>query len=97
MAALVSIGFATLVAGVWHAFVDSIHADRGAVAKRRCVRAQGSALASGSLLATPDVPDCDPVVFAVAIVLFVRHGMARGFRCLTLHVFTLLCAMLDRA
>jgi hypothetical protein len=37
-------------------------------------RLRTSALASRRLLATPYVPDCDLVVFAVAIV-FVRHGM----------------------
>jgi hypothetical protein len=38
-----------------------------------------SALASGSLLATPYVLDYDLVVLAVAIAFFVRHGLRRGF------------------
>jgi hypothetical protein len=41
---------------------------------------KASALASGSLLATPYVLDYDLVVLAVAIAFFVRHGMDRGFR-----------------
>ena len=41
---------------------------------------KASALASGSLLATPYVLDYDLVVLAVAIAFFVRHGMNRGFR-----------------
>jgi hypothetical protein len=41
---------------------------------------KASALASGSLLATPYVLDYDLVVLAVAIAFFVRHGMVRGFR-----------------
>jgi hypothetical protein len=41
---------------------------------------KASALASGSLLATPYVLDYDLVVLAVAIAFFVRHGMSRGFR-----------------
>jgi hypothetical protein len=40
---------------------------------------KASALATGSLLATPYVLDYDLVVLAVAIVFFVRHGMNRGF------------------
>ena len=43
---------------------------------------KASALASGSLLATPYVLDYDLVVLAVAIAFFVRHGMERGFRSL---------------
>jgi hypothetical protein len=41
---------------------------------------KASALASGSLLATPYVLDYDLVVLAVAIAFFVRHGISRGFR-----------------
>jgi hypothetical protein len=41
---------------------------------------KASALASGSLLATPYVLDYDLVVLAVAIAFFARHGMDRGFR-----------------
>ncbi len=41
---------------------------------------KASALASGSLLATPYVLDYDLVVLAVAIAFFVRHGLRRGFR-----------------
>ena len=41
---------------------------------------KASALATGSLLATPYVLDYDLVVLAVAIAFFVRDGMARGFR-----------------
>ena len=41
---------------------------------------KASALASGSLLATPYVLDYDLVVLAVAIAFFVRHGIDRGFR-----------------
>ena len=41
---------------------------------------KASALASGSLLATPYVLDYDLVVLAVAIAFFVRHGLSRGFR-----------------
>jgi Glycosyltransferase family 87 len=41
---------------------------------------KSSALASGSLLATPYVLDYDLVVLAVAIAFFVRHGINRGFR-----------------
>jgi hypothetical protein len=41
---------------------------------------KASALASGSLLATPYVLDYDLVVLAVAIAFFVRHGLCRGFR-----------------
>jgi alpha-1,2-mannosyltransferase len=41
---------------------------------------KASALATGSLLATPYVLDYDLVVLAVAIAFFVRHGMSRGFR-----------------
>lgn len=41
---------------------------------------KASALASASLLATPYVLDYDLVVAAVAIIFFVRHGLARGFR-----------------
>jgi hypothetical protein len=41
---------------------------------------KASALATGSLLATPYVLDYDLVVLAVAIAFFVRHGLSRGFR-----------------
>lgn len=41
---------------------------------------KASALASGSLLATPYVLDYDLVVLAVAIAFFARHGLNRGFR-----------------
>src|ERR1700720_4649798 len=41
---------------------------------------KASALATGSLLATPYVLDYDLVVLAVAIAFFARHGMDRGFR-----------------
>jgi Glycosyltransferase family 87 len=41
---------------------------------------KASALASGSLLATPYVLDYDLVVLAVAIAFFARHGLKRGFR-----------------
>ncbi|CCE06404.1 conserved membrane hypothetical protein [Bradyrhizobium sp. STM 3843] len=41
---------------------------------------KASALATASLLATPYVLDYDLVVLAVAIVFFVRHGLAHGFR-----------------
>lgn len=41
---------------------------------------KASALASGSLLATPYVLDYDLVVLAVAIAFFVRHGISYGFR-----------------
>ena len=41
---------------------------------------KASALASGSLLATPYVLDYDLVVLAVAIAFFARHGLRRGFR-----------------
>jgi hypothetical protein len=41
---------------------------------------KASALASASLLATPYVLDYDLVVLAVAIIFFVRHGLACGFR-----------------
>jgi alpha-1,2-mannosyltransferase len=41
---------------------------------------KASALASGSLLATPYVLDYDLVMLAVAIAFFVRHGIDRGFR-----------------
>jgi alpha-1,2-mannosyltransferase len=41
---------------------------------------KASALATGSLLATPYVLDYDPVVLAVAIAFFARHGLNRGFR-----------------
>jgi Glycosyltransferase family 87 len=41
---------------------------------------KASALAIGSLLATPYVLDYDLVVLAVAIAFFVRHGLRRGFR-----------------
>jgi alpha-1,2-mannosyltransferase len=40
---------------------------------------KASALATGSLLATPYVLDYDLVVLAVAIAFFVRHGLRRGF------------------
>ena len=90
---------------------------------------KASALATGSLLATPYVLDYDLVVIAVGIAFFVRHGLSRGFRTfeisllaaawmvpllsrsiagvtgiplgllvlLTLYVFTLRRAVLDRA
>jgi len=90
---------------------------------------KASALATGSLLATPYVLDYDLVVIAVGIAFFVRHGLSRGFRAfeisllaaawmvpllsrsiagvtgiplgllvlLTLYVFTLRRAALDRA
>src|SRR6201992_2766396 len=41
---------------------------------------KASALATGSLLATPYVLDYDLVVLAVAIAFFARHGLDRGFR-----------------
>src|ERR1700730_8557954 len=41
---------------------------------------KASALATGSLLATPYVLDYDLVVLAVAIAFFARHGLSRGFR-----------------
>ena len=41
---------------------------------------KASALATGSLLATPYVLDYDLVVLAVAIAFFARHGQRRGFR-----------------
>jgi hypothetical protein len=41
---------------------------------------KASALATGSLLATPYVLDYDLVVLAVAIAFFARHGLTRGFR-----------------
>ncbi len=41
---------------------------------------KASALASGSLLATPYVLDYDLVVLAVAIAFFARLGLSRGFR-----------------
>jgi hypothetical protein len=41
---------------------------------------KASALATGSLLATPYVLDYDLVVLAVAIAFFARHGLVRGFR-----------------
>lgn len=41
---------------------------------------KASALASASLLATPYVLDYDLMVISVAIVFFVRHGLAHGFR-----------------
>jgi Glycosyltransferase family 87 len=40
---------------------------------------KASALASGSLLATPYVLDYDLVVLAVAIAFFARHGLRHGF------------------
>ena len=40
---------------------------------------KASALATGSLLATPYVLDYDLVVLAVGIAFFARHGLARGF------------------
>lgn len=40
---------------------------------------KASALASGSLLATPYVLDYDLVVLAVAIAFLARHGLNRGF------------------
>jgi alpha-1,2-mannosyltransferase len=43
-------------------------------------RFKASALATGSLLATPYVLDYDLVVLAVAIAYFTRHGLGRGFR-----------------
>jgi hypothetical protein len=41
---------------------------------------KASALATGSLLATPYVLDYDLVVLAVAIAFYARHGLSRGFR-----------------
>jgi alpha-1,2-mannosyltransferase len=41
---------------------------------------KASALAIGSLLATPYVLDYDLVVLAIAIAWFARHGLAHGFR-----------------
>ena len=41
---------------------------------------KASALAAGSLLATPYVLDYDLVVLAVAIAFFARHGLRCGFR-----------------
>jgi hypothetical protein len=41
---------------------------------------KASALATGSLLATPYVLDYDLAVLAVAIAFFARHGLSRGFR-----------------
>lgn len=41
---------------------------------------KASALATGSLLATPYVLDYDMVVLAVAIAYFARDGLSRGFR-----------------
>lgn len=41
---------------------------------------KATALALGSLLATPYVLDYDLVVLAVAIAFFARHGFKRGFR-----------------
>ena len=41
---------------------------------------KASALASGSLLATPYVLDYDLVVLAIAVAFFARHGLSRGFR-----------------
>jgi hypothetical protein len=41
---------------------------------------KASALATGSLLATPYVLDYDLVVLAVGIAFFARHGLRRGFR-----------------
>jgi len=41
---------------------------------------KASALATGSLLATPYVLDYDLVALAVAIAFLVRHGLRRGFR-----------------
>jgi hypothetical protein len=41
---------------------------------------KASALATGSLLATPYVLDYDLVVLAVAIAFFARHGLVSGFR-----------------
>src|ERR1700753_2748720 len=41
---------------------------------------KASALATGSLLATPYVLDYDLVVLAISIAFLVRHGFARGFR-----------------
>ena len=41
---------------------------------------KASALATGSLLATPYVLDYDLVVLAVAIAFFTRHGSVGGFR-----------------
>jgi Glycosyltransferase family 87 len=40
---------------------------------------KASALASGSLLATPYVLDYDLVVLGIAIAFFARHGLRRGF------------------
>ncbi len=44
------------------------------------VRTQATALAVGSLLATPYVLDYDLMVLAIAIAFFARHGLDHGFR-----------------
>jgi alpha-1,2-mannosyltransferase len=41
---------------------------------------KASALATGSLLATPYVLDYDLVVLGLAIAFYARHGLNRGFR-----------------
>ena len=127
VAALVAISFATLGAGVWHAFADSMTFTQTVVLEQggtgwekiqsifsaarmwgagvplayavqttltlllaaslawlwhsdAAFELKASALATGSLLATPYVLDYDLVVLAVAIAFFVRYGMTRGFR-----------------
>jgi hypothetical protein len=127
VAALIAVSWATLGAGVWHAFADSMnftqtvvleqgntgwekiqsifsaarmwganvptaYAVQGALLVTLVVtiawlwhsdaafELKASALATGSLLATPYVLDYDLVVLAVAIVFFARHGQRYGFR-----------------
>jgi glycosyl transferase family 87 len=127
VAALVAVSWATLGAGVWHAFADSMnftqtvvleqgntgwekiqsifsaarmwganvptaYAVQGALLVTLVVtiawlwhsdaafELKASALATGSLLATPYVLDYDLVVLAVAIAFFARHGQRHGFR-----------------
>ncbi len=50
---------------------------------------KASALAIGSLLATPYVLDYDLVVLAIAIAWFARHGLTHGFRDGEISVLTL--------
>jgi alpha-1,2-mannosyltransferase len=127
VAALIAVSWATLGAGVWHAFADSMnftqtvvleqgntgwekiqsifsaarmwganvptaYAVQGALLVTLVVtiawlwhsdaafELKASALATGSLLATPYVLDYDLVVLAIAIVFFARHGQRHGFR-----------------
>jgi alpha-1,2-mannosyltransferase len=49
---------------------------------------KASALATGSLLATPYVLDYDLVVLAVAIAFYASHGLSRGFRDYEISVLT---------